>query len=81
MATDSFGINKRDIIIYHLTKTTKNYKTSSSVKVYGANDNGAYSHVGFKGDLKDNIYFKNINSCSKDSLCESGLSMYMKLKT
>lgn len=67
IATDPYGINKRDIVLYHLTKTTKSYKTTSSVKVYAANDNGKYSNKGDKSYLKDNIYFKG-KYYSKNSL-------------
>ena len=57
-ATDVFGVNRRDITIYHWKATTdKNYKTTSKVTVYAANDNG---HLMGRstGHLKDNIYFK-----------------------
>lgn len=57
-ATDSFGVNRRDITVYHWNKVNKNYKATSSVKVYAANDNGAM--VGrYTAGLKDNIQFKN----------------------
>ena len=57
-ATDSFGINRRDITIFHWKATTTEGKTTSVVKAYGANDNGRF--VGRStGHLKDNICFKN----------------------
>lgn len=58
-ATDVFGVNRRDITIFHWKATTdKNYKTTSYVKVYAANDNGKF--VGRStGYLKDNIRYKN----------------------
>ena len=65
-ATDSYGVNKRDIIVYHWKATTKDYKTTSLVKVYGSNDNGAYSGR-YTPHLKDNIWFKNVFH-SKNSL-------------
>ncbi len=58
-ATDKFGINRRDITIFHWKSTTdKNYKTTSSIKFYAANDNGKLVGKSTAG-LKDNIYFKN----------------------
>lgn len=57
-ATDSYGINRRDITIFHWKATTTEGKTSSHVNVYAANDNGRF--VGMStGYLKDDIYFKN----------------------
>ena len=58
-ATDGYGVNRRDITAFHWKATTdKNYKTTSVLKVYCANDNGALigSSTAY---LKDNIYFKN----------------------
>ena len=65
-ATDSYGINKRDIIVYHWKATTRDYKTTSIAKVYGSNDDGRYSGRS-TGYLKDNIKFKNVYY-SKNSL-------------
>lgn len=65
-ATDSYGVNKRDIIVYHWRATTKDYKTTSLVKVYGSNDDGKYSGRS-TAYLKDNIRFKNVFH-SKNSL-------------
>lgn len=58
-ATDSFGVNRRDITVFHWKSTTnKNFKTTSLVKTYAANDNGKF--VGRStGSLKDNIQYKN----------------------
>ncbi|WP_407377810.1 hypothetical protein [Methanobrevibacter sp.] len=58
-ATDVFGVNRRDITLFHWKSTTdKNFKTTSLVKVYASNDNGRM--VGRStGYLKDNIYYKN----------------------
>lgn len=57
-ATDPYGLNKREISAYYFKKTTKNYKTASSVKAYAANDNGKYSDLPSKAHLIDNFYFK-----------------------
>ena len=56
-ATDSFGVNRRNIMVYHYKRTTKNFKTTSSVDVYGSNDKGnlAGRHTASK---KDNVYYK-----------------------
>lgn len=66
-ATDSYGLNKREITVYHYKRITKNYKISSSVDAYASNDDGRYSGLSSKAYLKDNIYFKN-KFISKDSL-------------
>ena len=56
-ATDSFGVNRRDATAFHWKATTVDGKTSSTLKVYAANDNGRL--VGKStGHLKDNIIFK-----------------------
>lgn len=69
-ATDSFGVNRRDITVFHWKSTTSKYfKTTSSVEVYASNDNGKL--VGRStAYLKDNIYFKN-KFFSKNSLPQS----------
>ena len=55
-ATDPFGINRRNIMVYHYKRTTKNYKTNASVNVYASNDKG--NLLGrFTGGLKDNVYY------------------------
>lgn len=68
-ATDHYGVNRRDITVYHLKLTTKNFKTSSKVKVYASNDNGHM--VGrHTSHLKDNIVFKK-HFISKNKLPQS----------
>ena len=65
-ATDSYGINRRDITVFHWKSATKNYQTFSYVKTYAANDAGNY--VGRSTEyLKDNIRYKG-QFISKDSL-------------
>lgn len=65
-ATDSYGVNRRDITIFHWKATTIEGKTTSNVNVYAANDNGKM--VGRStGYLKDNIYF-NKKFISKNKL-------------
>ena len=65
-ATDTFGVNRRNIMVYRYKRTTKNYKTSSYVNVYGSNDKG--NLVGrYTAGLKDNVYFKG-EFISKNSL-------------
>lgn len=65
-ATDKYGINRRDITVFHWKAVTKNYQTSSYVKTYAANDAGNY--VGRStAYLKDNIRYKG-KFISKDSL-------------
>ncbi len=68
-ATDSYGVNRRDITIFHWKATTKDGKTTSLVNAYGANDNGR--SVGRStAYLKDDIYFKN-KFISKNKLPKS----------
>ena len=56
-ATDVFGVNRRDITVFHWKATTdKNYATTSKVKVYAANDDGSLMGR-YTPHLKDNIYF------------------------
>lgn len=58
-ATDKYGINRRDITVFHWkTSVSKTFKTTSQVKVYAANDNGKLVKRS-TGHLKDNIKFKN----------------------
>lgn len=65
-ATDSYGVNRRDITVFHWKATTSEGKTTSKVNVYAANDDGHL--VGMStGYLKDNIHFKN-KFFSKDKL-------------
>lgn len=69
-ATDRYGEKRRDITIFHWkAKTNKNYKTTSIVKAYSANDNGKL--VGrSSAHFKDNVYFKN-KFFSKNKLPQS----------
>ena len=56
-ATDSYGVNRRDITVFQWKASTKEGKTSSILKVYAANDNGR--SVGRStGYLIDDINFK-----------------------
>lgn len=55
-ATDTFGINRRNIMTYLYKRTTKNHKTTAMVKVYGSNDKG--NLVGrYTVGLSDNVNF------------------------
>lgn len=66
-ATDAFGVNRRDITVFHWKATTSKYfKTTSSVGVYASNDNGKLVGRSTAG-LKDDIYFKG-KFISKNSL-------------
>jgi hypothetical protein len=58
-ATDGFGQNRRDITLFvWKSETDSDFKTTSLVKTYGANDNGRL--VGRStGYLMDDIYYKN----------------------
>ena len=65
-ASDSYGVNRRDATAFHWKATTKEGKTTSTLKVYAANDNGRL--VGSStGYLKDDIKFRN-KFISKNSL-------------
>ena len=58
-ATDVFGVNRRDITVYHWkASTSKDFKTTSKVKVFAANDNGQMMGR-YTPHLKDNIHFKD----------------------
>lgn len=58
LAKDSFGVNRRDVTVFHWKSVTEEGSTSSRVSVYAANDDGHL--VGRStAHLKDNIYFKN----------------------
>lgn len=57
-ATDSYGVNRRDITSFHWKQTTSEGKTTSKVSVYAANDDGRLRGMS-TGYLKDNIYFKS----------------------
>ena len=58
-ATDQYGLNRRQISVFHWKTTTKNFKTSSSVLVCAANDNG-YMRGMSTGHLIDNFHYKGI---------------------
>jgi hypothetical protein len=74
-ATDSFGVNRRDATAFHWKATTKEGKTTSTLKVYAANDNGKL--VGRStGYLKDNIYFKG-KFISKNKLPSTPSSKFL----
>lgn len=65
-ATDSYGVNRRDVTAFHWKATTTDGKTNSTLKAYAANDNGRL--IGRStGHLKDDIYFKG-KFFSKNSL-------------
>ena len=55
-ATDGYGVNRRDATAFHWKATTSEGKTTSKLKVYGANDDG---HLMGRstGHLKDDIKF------------------------
>lgn len=66
-ATDPYGLNRRDITVFHWkAKTSNEFKTSSSVIVCASNDNGQMRGMS-TGYLQDNIHFKN-NYISKYNL-------------
>lgn len=74
-ASDSFGINRRDATAFHWKATTTEGKTTATLKVYAANDNGRL--VGRStAYLKDNIYFKG-KFISKNSLPKTPSSKYL----
>lgn len=57
-ATDHYGVNRRQVVVLHWNlKTDKNFKTTSSIKAYAANDNGRYVGVS-SGWRVDNVVFK-----------------------
>ena len=58
-ATDKYGTNRRQVVVLHWKATSdKNYKTTSSVKCYAANDNGRFVGVS-SGGLVDTVKFKS----------------------
>ena len=65
-AKDSFGVNRRDATAFHWKATTIDGKTTSTLKVYGANDNGRLAGRS-TAHLKDDIKFKG-KFFSKDNL-------------
>ena len=65
-ATDSFGVNRRDATAFHWKATTDEGKTTSTVKVYAANDNGRLAGKS-TAHLKDDVRFRG-KFISKNSL-------------
>lgn len=65
-ATDSFGVNRRDATAFHWKATTDEGKTTSTVKVYAANDNGRLAGKS-TAHLKDDVRFRG-KFLSKNSL-------------
>ena len=58
-STDKYGVNRRQVVVLHWKATSdKNYKTTSSVKCYAANDNGRFVGVS-SGGLVDTVKFKS----------------------
>jgi len=57
-ATDRYGVNRRQVVVLHWNlKTDKNFKSTSSIKAYAANDNGRYVGVS-SGWRVDHVVFK-----------------------
>ena len=74
-ARDSFGVNRRDVTVFHWKANTTEGKTTSTIKVYAANDNGKL--VGKNtGHLKDNIIFKG-RFLSKNKLPKTPSSKFL----
>ena len=74
-ATDGYGVNRRDITVYHWKAITTEGSTETHIAVHAANDNGKL--VGRStAYLKDNIYF-NGKFFSKDSLPQSTNTKYL----
>ena len=58
-ATDRYGVNRRQEVVLHWKAVSdKNFKTTSSVKCYAANDNGRFVGVS-SGGLADTVRFKS----------------------
>ncbi|WP_405294939.1 hypothetical protein [Methanobrevibacter sp.] len=75
-ATDKYGVNRRQIVVLHWkANSDKNYKTSSSVKCYAANDNGKFVGVS-SGRLVDTVKFKS-NTVSGHKLPKVPKMKYM----
>ena len=55
-ATDHFGVNRRNIMVYHYKRTTKDFKTNATVKIYGSNDKGNLAGRSTSAK-KDNVYY------------------------
>ncbi len=75
-ATDPFGVNRRGIDVMHWKATTTEGRTTATVKVYGANDNGKLLGRSSTAHLKDNIYFGK-KFISKNSLPKAPSSKYL----
>ena len=74
-ASDSFGVNRRDATAFHWKATTDEGKTTSTVKVYAANDNGRL--VGRStGHLRDDVKFRG-KFISKNSLPKTPSSKFL----
>ena len=78
--TDSYGVNRRNLMTYDWKLTTSSNGISCSVDTYASNDNGA--GVGRStGGLADNINYLDKNYISRDSLPGTpgkiGLGTYM----
>ena len=74
-ASDSFGVNRRDATAFHWKATTDEGKTTSTVKVYAANDNGRLAGRG-TGHLKDDVRFRG-KFISKNSLPKTPSSKFL----
>lgn len=74
-ATDSFGVNRRDATAFHWKAVTHEGKTTATIDVRAANDDG---HMVGKSTahLKDNIYFKG-KFISKNSLPKTPSSKFL----
>ena len=55
-ATDHFGVNRRNIMVYYYKRTTKDFKTNATVKIYGSNDKGNLAGRSTSAK-KDNVYY------------------------
>ena len=75
-ATDPYGVNRRGIDLMHWKATTTEGRTTSTVKVYGANDDGKQLGRSSTAHLKDNIYFGK-KFISKNSLPKAPSSKYL----
>ena len=74
-ACDVFGVNRRNIMAYHYKRTTKNFKTTASVRVYGSNDKGNLMGRHTAGK-RDNVYYKK-NFISKFKLFGTPRLLYL----
>ena len=72
-ATDSFGVNRRDATAFHWKATTADGKTTSSLKVYAANDDGRLAGRS-TAHLKDHVIF-NGKFFSKNKLPKTPSSL------